>query len=58
MRGGCADLSSDPTKSNSQVRQALQETALDLSAAGRDITTGFGLIQAKAALEYLPTATG
>jgi serine protease len=50
--------SSDPTKSNSQVRQSLRETALDLGIAGRDIATGFGLVQAKAAMEYLPTATG
>jgi len=50
--------STDPTKSNSQVRQSLRATALDLSVAGRDIASGYGLVQAKAALEYLPSATG
>jgi len=50
--------SSDPAKSNSQVRQALRETALDLEVPGRDIASGFGLVQAKAALAYLPSATG
>jgi subtilisin family serine protease len=50
--------SSDPTKSNAQVRQSLRETALDLGVAGRDPVSGFGLVQAKAALQYLPSATG
>lgn len=50
--------SSDPTKSNAQVRQSLRETALDLGIAGRDTSYGFGLVQAKAALEFLPHSTG
>ena len=50
--------SSDPTKSNAQIRQALRVTALDLGVAGRDTAFGFGLVQAKAALEFLPSATG
>jgi serine protease len=39
--------------SNTQIRQALEATALDLGAAGRDDSYGHGLIQAKAALAYL-----
>lgn len=50
--------SSDPTKSNAQIRQALRVTALDLGVAGRDTDSGFGLVQARAALEYLPSSTG
>lgn len=37
----------------SEVREALQETALDLGAAGRDTQFGFGLVQAKAASDYM-----
>ena len=50
--------SSDPAKSNSQVRQSLRATALDLGVGGRDGAYGFGLVQAKAALDYLPLSTG
>ncbi len=42
-----------PTWTNAQVREAMQTTALDLGAAGRDDYYGFGLVQAKAALDYL-----
>ena len=38
-----------------QVRQALSSTALDLDVSGRDIRTGFGLVQAQAASNYLTT---
>ena len=39
--------------SNAQIRDALQRTALDLGTAGRDSTYGYGLVQAKSALDYL-----
>ncbi|KFZ38215.1 peptidase S8 [Shewanella mangrovi] len=42
-----------PQCSNSQIRSALQATAEDLGTSGRDNETGFGLIQAKAAVDYL-----
>ncbi|WP_342120704.1 S8 family serine peptidase [Pseudoduganella sp. OTU4001] len=42
-----------PNCSASQVRAALTGTALDLGAPGRDDKFGFGLVQAKAALDYL-----
>lgn len=42
-----------PTKTNAQVRTALTATAQDLGAAGRDSSFGYGLVQAKAALDYL-----
>ena len=38
---------------NTQIRQALQVTAQDLGAAGRDNLFGYGLVKAKAALDYL-----
>jgi subtilisin family serine protease len=38
---------------NAQIRTALQQTALDLGSAGRDSTYGYGLVQAKSALDYL-----
>jgi serine protease len=53
--------SADPTWTNAQIRVALQQTALDLGAAGRDNAYGFGLVQAASALQFLrdhkPTAT-
>jgi len=42
-----------PGKTNVQVRAALEATARDLGAAGRDNAYGNGLVQAKAALDYL-----
>ncbi|MCA9553889.1 MAG: S8 family serine peptidase [Myxococcales bacterium] len=45
--------SHDPTWTNQQIRDALAATAIDLGTAGRDNAYGFGLIQAKAALDYL-----
>lgn len=42
-----------PGKTNAQVRDALQKSAEDLGAAGRDNSYGYGLIQAKAALDLL-----
>lgn len=48
--------SHDPTWTNQQIRDALAATAEDLGAAGRDNAYGFGLIQAKAALDHLQGA--
>lgn len=45
--------SSNPSLTNVQVRNALNNTAKDLGAAGRDVYYGFGLVQAKAALDSL-----
>ncbi|MBA3883141.1 MAG: S8 family serine peptidase, partial [Chthoniobacterales bacterium] len=45
--------SAAPGKSNAQVRTALNATALDLGAAGRDNSFGFGLVRAFAARNYL-----
>jgi len=42
-----------PAHSNTQVRQALTSSALDLGAAGRDNAYGYGLLQAKAAYDAL-----
>lgn len=50
--------SAAPTKSNADVRKALQVTAEDLGAAGRDTSFGFGLVRAKAALDYLAPSGG
>lgn len=46
-----------PDKTNQQVRDALEKTAKDLGAAGRDNYYGNGLVQAKAAYDYLGSAT-
>ena len=35
------------------MRAALQATARDLGPKGRDIYTGFGMVQARAALDHL-----
>lgn len=50
--------SSNPAWTNAQVRQALQASALDLGAPGRDISYGYGLIQGKAALDYAVATFG
>jgi serine protease len=42
-----------PTATNQQIRNALAATAVDLGAAGRDTSFGFGLVRAKAALDFL-----
>lgn len=42
-----------PTRTNVQVRQALIGSAKDLGTAGRDVNFGYGLVQAKAAYDYL-----
>ncbi len=46
-----------PQCSNSDIRAALRATAEDLGATGRDDETGYGLVQAKDAVDYL-TANG
>ncbi len=38
---------------NQQIRDAMNATAEDLGTAGRDNSFGFGLVQAKAALDFL-----
>lgn len=44
--------------SNDAIRTALQSSAQDLGAAGRDTSYGFGLVQAKAALDFLEGSGG
>jgi hypothetical protein len=46
-----------PSATNVQVRQSLIDTAQDLGAAGRDTSYGYGLVQAKAALDRLRALT-
>lgn len=45
--------SSKPTATNAEIRQVLRDTAEDLGAAGRDNYYGYGLVQAKAAIDAL-----
>jgi serine protease len=40
---------------NQQIRDALNATARDKGTAGRDTSYGYGIVQAKAALDYLNT---
>ncbi|KZN33184.1 S8 family serine peptidase [Pseudoalteromonas luteoviolacea] len=47
--------SQHPSCSNVDIRNALNATAIDLGAAGRDDEYGFGLVQAKAASDYITT---
>jgi subtilisin family serine protease len=42
-----------PSCTNAQVRAALNSTALDLGAAGRDTKFGYGLVRAKNAKDAL-----
>lgn len=52
--------SANPAWTNKQIRNALGATAEDLGTAGRDTSYGYGLVRAKAALDYLqgaPAAT-
>jgi len=48
----------NPAMSNAQIRDALQKTAKDLGTAGRDSSYGFGLVQAKAALDFITSGGG
>jgi serine protease len=43
----------NPAWTNAQIRQALESTAQDLGTVGRDNSYGHGLVQAKAALDFL-----
>jgi serine protease len=45
-----------PAADRQQIRQALQETALDLGAPGKDNDTGYGLVQTAGALAALSAA--
>lgn len=45
--------SCNPNWTNAEIRDALQQSALDLGAPGRDNAYGYGLVQAAAALTYL-----
>lgn len=45
--------SSNPALTNVQIRNAMAATAMDLGADGRDNAYGYGLVQAKAALDSL-----
>ena len=49
--------SANPAWTNVQIREALTATAQDLGSAGRDVYYGYGLVQARAALEYLGGGT-
>ena len=44
-----------PACGPARIREALNATAQDLGAAGRDVEFGFGLVQAKAAADWLTT---
>ncbi len=57
--------SANPSWTNVEIREALDATALDLGATGRDVVFGYGFVQALSALNFLggvtptptPTAT-
>jgi len=44
-----------PGSTNAQLRSALDNSARDKGAAGRDTSYGFGIVQALAALDYMQT---
>ena len=50
--------SADPTASKTALRSALESTALDLGAAGRDNQYGHGLVQALTAADVLTGGVG
>ncbi|QOL48660.1 S8 family serine peptidase [Massilia litorea] len=45
-----------PTCTAAQIRTSLDNSALDLGAAGRDVKYGYGLVQAKAAYDRIKSA--
>lgn len=50
--------SHNTTCTNDQIRQALDTSAMDLGATGRDTSYGYGLVQAFSALNALPAICG
>ncbi|WP_196141183.1 S8 family peptidase [Aliikangiella sp. G2MR2-5] len=42
-----------PQCSNWDIRNALRQTAMDVGAAGKDYYSGYGMVQAKDAIDYL-----
>jgi len=50
--------SADPTATNAEIRSVLADTAQDLGTAGRDTSYGYGLVQAKAAIDALTGGGG
>jgi subtilisin family serine protease len=50
--------SAKPTATNAEIRAVLQQTAQDLGAAGRDVYYGYGLVQAKTAIDALTGGGG
>jgi hypothetical protein len=52
--------SSDPTRTNGEIRSVLQQTALDLGTAGRDAAYGYGVVRSLEAVQELnpPAPTG
>lgn len=51
-------LEAKPTATPAQLKSALQNTAIDMGAAGFDHDSGFGLVQADAAITSLLAAAG
>lgn len=49
--------SADGSWTNVEIREALQQTALDLGAAGKDNSYGYGLVQAYDAFQFLGGVT-
>jgi serine protease len=47
-----------PTATNQRIRDAMTATAKDKGTAGRDNSYGYGIVQAKAALDNLATSFG
>jgi serine protease len=45
--------STHPTCSAAEIRNVLNTTAQDLGSAGRDVKFGYGLVQTKAAVDYI-----
>lgn len=50
--------SKNPSCTAMEVREALKLTAVDLDVAGRDDRTGYGLVQTKAASDYMAANCG
>ena len=49
--------SANPTATNAEIRDAMNATAYELGAPGRDVTFGYGLVQAADAMDYLGGGT-